>query len=503
MELVIGSQRTVIIAVFTLFIVIQLVYAFHSRKTLSKTALDKYVSEFYTGGRGMGSVIVAFMVAASLSGAGVFMGMPGSAYVIGQSFFVICFFSLSANFIMLGTAGKKTGICARRGNLQSFISLLVDRFDRSKGFSTLSSVVLLVFLGMFAANTYTGGAKLFQAMTGQSYTMGLVIFTVMILVTAILGGITGVATAIAIQGVIMTVCCIVLFAFGVGSVGGFDNVFSTLVKTAPEWFAPNWSWQMVVGYAFLMGPMCIALPQGAMSSLVHKNTKSLHSAIKIGVVAMFIWEMCLNFLAPVARYTFPDLLINGYSADMAIPFLVINKMPSVAAGLCLAGVAAAVQSSINGMAVTLSSVVVKDLFEIWRPNTSAKTLKKVSQISTIAICIILFWWASDPPPLLALLVMYASGGLAAAFAAPIILGNYWPRANKYGASAAIIFGVAAYLLTDKKIILTFFPFGSVMAGVIVSFIAMIIVSLLTPKTTWETITRWFSPTYFGAEETYK
>lgn len=498
-----NSQRAVIIAVFATFIIAQLGYAVYSRKNMKSSTLDKYVKDFYTGGRGMGGIVVALMVAAGVAGAGVFMGMPGRAYATGQPYMFSCFWSLTMNFMVLGVLGKKTGIIARRAGISSYVGVMADRYENDKLFRVVSSIMFLLFLGMFAANTYSGGAKLFEAMTGQSYTTGLIIFTILILVSTLLGGVKGVAGAIVLQGAIMTLAIVVFFIGALINVGGFSPVYHTLAETCPEWFEMNsngymTTWQGVINMAITLGLLTFTMPQAAMGALVHKNTKSLHAAIKIGVCVVFIWSMGLNLLIPVIKYVFPDLT-EHVSADLGIPYLVMSSMPAWVAGLCLAGVCAAVQSSLNGMAVSLSAVIVKDLWETLKPDSSPKTMKTVSTVATILVCVCLFWFAKDPPPLMSVVGVYASGGLAAAFTAPYLVGMYWPRANKYGAMASMIVGVIVYVTVENKMFLPNFAFGGIAAGVIGAVLTMVVVSLLTPKTNYETILRWFGRDYFGSE----
>jgi sodium/pantothenate symporter len=397
--------------------------------------------------------------------------------------------------------GKKTGIIARRGNIQSFLGLSYDRYEHNKIYCVLSGVILLVFFTMFAANTYAGGAKLFQAMTGQSYTTGLLIFTVIVLVTALMGGVKGVAGAIVFQGAIMTFAVLTFtvlgLRYGVQSAGSMENVYRSLIKTAPQYFDLSTSvssWPVVVFFAISGGMLAYTMPQATMGTLVHKNTKSLHSAIKIGTIVVFIWIMGLTLLNPIVKYTFPDL---GKYTDLGIPLLVIKTMPAWVAGLCLAGVSAAVQSSLNGMAVSLSSMVVNDIIFAFIPKASPEKMKKITLATTTAICILLLLLAWNPPAFLYEISIYSVSAIGVAFGMPVLLGYYWKRANAWGAIAAIVTGIPTYIYVFH---LPGVPYNSgLVAGLVVSFIADVVVSLLTPKPMLGTIKRWFCASYYDKE----
>ena len=133
------------------------------------------------------------------------MGVPGYTYTFGAIWMVCCFFSLCTNFMVLGLIGKRVGIVARRTKSNTFVELFMNRYENSKVFGALSCLVVLFFLGAFAVSTITGGGRIFQILTGADYRIGLAIFTALVVVAALTGGVKGVASAIVIQGIVMTI----------------------------------------------------------------------------------------------------------------------------------------------------------------------------------------------------------------------------------------------------------------------------------------------------------
>lgn len=124
-----------------------------------------------------------------------------------------------------------------------------------------------------------------------------------------------------------------------------------------------------------------------------------------------------------------------------------------AAGLVLAGVCGAVQSSVGGMVVSLAGTFVSDIYsKLINPNAKPETVKKLNMCSIIVVAIIVFLFACDPPELLASLITYASGGMTVAFFHVLLLGLFWKPGKEYGAVAGIISGIALFLLIDKGIL---------------------------------------------------
>ena len=282
-----SSTRMVIIFVFALYTILLLGYSLYTRKAMNEGKGD-YISKFYTGGRNGGVLMTAMMVSAGVAGAGVFMGVPGYTYTFGAIWMVCCFWSMCTNFMVLGLIGKRVGIVARRTNSQTFVELLMNRYNKNKLVGALCGLVVLFFLGAFAVSTITGGGRIFQILTGQDYRIGLAIFTVLVIIAAITGGIKGVASAIVIQGIVMTISVIVLFFMGITSTGlSYTGTIHALLDTNPDWFVPT-SIKTVISFAFLWGITTFTMPHVTMTTLTYKDTNTLHRAIKIGTIVVAI-----------------------------------------------------------------------------------------------------------------------------------------------------------------------------------------------------------------------
>lgn len=487
-----SSSRAIIIGVFAIYTVVIFVYSLLSRKVMKSAKAENYLSQYSTGGRDMNTLMVAFMVAAGVAGAGVFLGVPGYIYTYGSVWLVCAFWSMTGNFMVLGQVGKKTGIVARRVNAQSFVDLLMHRYNKNKVFGYLSCFCLLFFLGAFAVSTITGGGRIFQVLTGLPYWIGLAIFTVLVIIAAVSGGVKGVATSIMIQGIVMTVCVILLFVFGINSAGPLGDVVKNLAETQPEWFTPVWKPSMVISFAILWGFTTFTLPHVTMSALTYKNTQTLHKAIKVGVIVYAIWLIGLNLLVIPIKVLFPVL----ESADLGIPTLAVTALPAWTAGLVLAGVCAAVQSSVGGMIVSLTACFVKDFWvSLVKPDTKPETIKKITMSATIVISLIIFAFAVKPPQLLAALITYSTGGLMCAFTHTMLLGYYWKGANEYGAIAGIVSGIGLYLLINSGVLPWSLGMNASVMATALSTIIMIIVCKLTPKSPYGVIATWFGKEY--------
>ena len=61
-----GNARLVVIVTFFVYTAGMLLIGWLAKKNMDRVAINKYIDEFYTGGRGMGAIVVAMMIAAGL-----------------------------------------------------------------------------------------------------------------------------------------------------------------------------------------------------------------------------------------------------------------------------------------------------------------------------------------------------------------------------------------------------------------------------------------------------
>ncbi len=439
----------------------------------------------------MSGFVVGMMIAASLVSSGSFMGGPGLSYNVGGSFVLVSYSIILINFSVLTQVGKKVGIVARRINAHSFLQLLTHRFNNNKVVGITGLLAMIAFLSSIAIAQFIGGARLFEVMTGLPYWVGLLLFSLVVIFIAALGGIRGVSTAIAFQGIVMSLAVIFLLFATISYLGPLQPVFENIALNSPNpaFITPSlFAIRNQISLWILFGVAVVAYPHGVMGTLVYKNTRSLHNAIKVGMVVLLIWQICLATLGFLARGVLPALAV----ADYAIPALAMKVLPTTLAGITLAGVSGAIQSTVAAVFLIMSSAIVKDAYQTYiNPKAENVTMKKVTLASLVVISLVVFAAALFPPPQLQYLIMFASGGLAAAFLWPLLLGLYWMRCNEYGAVAGMIGGMATYLVAQRNILNIKMGMDPIVIAIIVSGILVIGVSMLTPKTPKGIIQIWF------------
>jgi SSS family solute:Na+ symporter len=188
------------------------------------------------------------------------------------------------------------------------------------------------------------------------------------------------------------------------------------------------------------------------------------------------------FPGVMARFIFPDLP----RADLVFPTMVTELLPVGLRGLVIAGLVAAIMSSIDSTLHSASTLVTMDFVKKWRPHISANSLTKVGRTVTLCFMVFSALWT----PVVArfsTLFEYLQSALAflvPPVAAVFFLGVFWSRANSKSVMTALI-GSHAFsisVLTLRQ--LSWFPEIHFLIWAFVFFLTalflMVTVSLLSP-----------------------
>ena len=192
-----------------------------------------------------------------------------------------------------------------------------------------------------------------------------------------------------------------------------------------------------------------------------------------------------------------EIVLGGDIIVLATPE--IAGLPYVISGLVAAGGLAAALSTADGLLLTIANALSHDFYyKMLDPNASTARRVTVSKMLLLVVAIIAATVAAQKPADILFLVSAAFSLAAAAFFPALVLGIFWARANKWGATLGMISGLSItfyYMATTQPWLRTVFgvtspiadniwwgiqPISAGLWGVPLGFAVIIIVSLLTP-----------------------
>ena len=471
------------LAPLVLFLLVALVVSIIVRAR-SRAAGGSFVNRYFIGNRALGGFVLAMTTIATYGSVSSFVGGPGQAWQIGFGWVYMAVVQVTALVLLYGIFGKKMALVGRKLNAVTVVDIMRARYG-SNALANISALVIVLFFAATMVAQFVGGAKLFEAVTGYSYTVGLALFGIAVILFTTIGGFRGVAVTDALCGIAMLVGIVVLAGGILEAGGGYENIMETIAATNPAMLEPFSDGAMppslYLTQWLLVGVFTFVLPQSVVRTLGYKDTKSLHSAMIWGTViigAMMIGVTSLGVLS--AGVLMEDLAAYGGSVDNIIPTVIVESLPPLLAGVAIVGPVAASISTVSSLLISSASAIIKDIcLHACATHGVQPRERKVavwSQATTLVIGVIVFVLSIVPPDVIWKINMFAFGGLETAFFFVLVCGLFWKRANATGALLSMAGGTLAYcacMAVGFKVA----DLHQIVIGIVVAAVLMLVGSL--------------------------
>lgn len=487
------SKQIIVLAVLIIYMIVNMVVGLKVSHIEKGQKTGSFLQNYFIGGRSMGGLVLAMTLVATYTSASSFLGGPGLAADWGLTQSWVAAIQIGTAFLTLGVLGKKMAIISRRINAVSITDYFKARYN-SPAVVILCGLCLVVFFITQMVAQFIGGATLVETVTGLPYWAGLALFGVIVILYTSIGGFKAVVMTDTLQGIIMTIGTFLLLFFVIKAGGGMGEITAQLNATNPGWdllgkgpfseglstLSPGY----MISFWVLVGVGVLGLPQTAVRGMGFKDTQSMHRAMMYGTVVVGILMIGMHFAGALTLPLLPEEGIS--STDAVIPYVVMEYMPSVAAGFFLAAPLAAVMSTVSSLLILASATIIKDLYLTYivkADENDEKVNKKVpvySTLITIVIGVIVFIFALSPPDIIVWINLFAMGGLEATFFWPLIGGLYWKKGNSTCCIWSIIVGVATFIFFNQVKIAPY-HIHEIVFGLIAGGIAYFVAGLVSKK----------------------
>ncbi|MEX2601328.1 MAG: sodium:solute symporter [Balneolaceae bacterium] len=437
-------------------------------------------ADYFLAGRHLGWMIVGASIFSSNIGSEHLVGLAGSGATDGVA---MAHYELHAwCLLVLGWVMVPFYIRSRVFTMPEFLEKRFSPLARAllSGISLVAYVLTKIAVGIFA------GGVVFSVLMPDISFMGLDSFWIgsilVILFTGaytVLGGLRAVAYTEALQTIVLVFGSLLVLIYGLQAIGGWgalydiagEDMFNLWKPLVPEGMDATWApvleenrmaWYFNSNYPWL--GMLFAAPivglwywttdqyivQRALgaANIQQARRGSIGAAfLKLLPVFIFIIPGIITYaLAQSGEIaSLQEALIdeNGevitQNAQAAFPMLVTEVLPVGIRGIVVAGLLAALMSSLAGVFNASSTLFTMDFYKKFRPESSEERLVWMGRIATVIMVIIGLLWIP---------VIQGSRGLydylqgVQSYLAPPIfvvffLGVFYKRLNKEGCLAAL------------------------------------------------------------------
>ena len=425
---------------------------------------------------------------------GTFLGTPGTIYGVGYAGMAISV--PGAVFCMILPAlliGRKLITLGHKYGFLTMADYLTDRYD-SKVMSGVLGIMMLFFLIPMMGAQIIGAGVIVYVFTGLPEWVGVVGMGIIVILYCMTGGMQGAMMTDVIQGSLMIATAIVTFVVSIVMGGGFSNINQTLHSMNEAYLTfPGANgympWTYYVSNIVLWSFFTMGQPHLFTKFFAMKDHKTMFKAILLGTAGMFFSATLIEWAGVNGIAT----IQNIEKADQIVPMILQRGLNPFLASIFIAGIVAAGMSTIDGILVTTTGAVTRDIYQkLVNKNATDESVMKLSKVITVIIGILVICFGVFQPGSIFEINLFAFSGMAI-FVVPILFGIYWKKATAKGAIAAVVTGVISLLLftLNPSVKALALGFHALFPTTIISAIVMVIVSKFTKAPSQETIERHF------------
>lgn len=464
------------IAIYLLFITFEGSFQRKSTKT---------TSGLFSANRGIGSLAMLCTLAMSMFSGLTYNGFPAAAYRTGIGYMAPVGGAIGQSIIIV-VLGYRLWVTGRRYGTSTPAGYFRERYE-SEGYGYFVAILMVIFIIPYVAMQIMTIGDTVEVTTGIPYMVAVGIFTVVIAIHCILGGLKSVAFMAVFHAALAIVALFMLFF---SLIGGFDGGMAGIIETVsanPEtaklltWTGTGINdWKGTLANATTGSFVVIAWPHIFTRSFANRGKKNFKAqAIGIPLMMAVIYPMLVMIGAVIgpaylgAGFETPDRIIPTLATQFAPPFVAFMSM------LCLCAFAV---STSDSFFLVAGQFATEDVFMHVNYKKGKKVddkkgvlVGRIVMFAVMAVMLVVVWFR--PAGVIDLAYKMSSPFFACVLPA-LVFGLYWRKATKYGAWAGTLCGlvVTAYF--------TFFgtpPLGlsALIWGLLVNFTLFIVVSLAT------------------------
>ncbi|TGD74370.1 Na+/glucose cotransporter [Mangrovimicrobium sediminis] len=405
--------------------------------------------ELFLAGRSLGPAVIGLSLFASNISSTTLIGLPGAAWEHGIS---VANYEWMAALVLLFTAVFVLPVFIR-SRITTIPEVLEQRFDaRLRKYLSAVSLFLSIVLDT-AGSLYAGALVLMLFFPGLDLAATCAAMALFAGIYTAAGGLRAVVYTDVLQATVLLLGSLILSLLVFGE---FDYNWSRVVDSvdpghmslirpmddpALPWLGTLIGLPLLGFYYWTMNQYVAQRLLGARDVQAAARGAMLAAALKL--LPLFLMVMP----GAMAISLFPDL----ERADTVFPRLIAEYAPAGLAGLMLAGLMAAIMSSVDSTLNSASTLLMVDFVKPRHPQMSTRSIARWGRVCTLVLMLLAALWApaiDHFPGLFAYLQQtfaYVTPPLVAVFAAGFCSRRIGARAALFGLALGHGFAALAFV----------------------------------------------------------
>ena len=393
--------------------------------------------DFYVAGRQLTPFILAATITATNVNLYSFIGQAGVAYEHGIS---IIWQTWTGNMALV-FSGLFVLPVLRRLRVRTIPEFLEMRYSGAVRY-------LVAFLWIFRLAFWLGvvlytAVIAAQTLTGvNSFTLWVIIFSVITIIYTMLGGMWSVALTDTLQFVFMLAGALIVLPIVMSEVGWWQGLALQLPENHLQLISQTgkYNWKFVLAI-WLLGIQWACVDQGLLQrAFGGSNIKTVAKGLVLAGIITTPFALLWNLPGLAAS----SLFANLENADSAMPMVLATYLPHIILGFVFCGLLAAQMSTISSNLNAVATLFTNDLYtRIFNRKASNKDILKIARIITIVAGCFMIGFSYLVPKLGGAVEAYLTIiGIMdmPLFVVAILYGLLWKRSTWQGAVAGYLAG---------------------------------------------------------------
>ncbi len=398
---------------------------------------------YFLAGRNAGWFVIGASLFASNIGSEHLVGLAGtgaaSGVAVGQ-------FEILASLILLVLGWVFVPFYLRSG-----VATMPEFLERRYSPATRWYLAVISIVGYVLTKisvTVAAGGIVFKSLMGLDFWTGALIVVVATGVYTVFGGLRAVLYTDVLQAVVLIVGASVVSVLGLNELGGWGRMtelagdgFMNMWLPATD---PDFPWTGILLGAPILGVWYWCTDQFIVQRVL--AARDIDQARGGAIFAGFLK------LLPLFIFVIPGVVAYGLAQtgrielarpDMALPTLIGVLLPVGLRGLVVAGLLAALMSSLSSVFNSCSTLVTLDIYKKFRPEATERRLVIVGQLSTVVLVGLALAWVPFMSRISGQLYQYlqsVQAYISPPIAAVFLVGVFWKRMNARGAMISLVGG---------------------------------------------------------------
>ncbi|GAB4293539.1 MAG: sodium:solute symporter [Ignavibacteriaceae bacterium] len=425
-------------------IIIYFLFIFYRGFLYYKSHSD--AEEYFLAGRKLTWPLIGLSLYASNMSSSSLVGMAASGYETGFSVFS---YEWMAAVVLIIFAIFFLPFYLSSG-VYTMPEFLERRYSKKIRYY-FSALTIIGNIGIDTAATLYAGALVIKIVfPGIELWESILVLAIVSGLYTIAGGLTAVVYTDSIQAVLLIIGSVIITVNVFSKIGSWDAVTAILppdhfriFQPADDRFLPwpgVFTGVLLLGFYFWGTNQFIVQRALGAKNIRHGQWGSLFAGFLKVSTPLFL----MILPGAMARVLYPDL----ENANLVYPTLLFDLLPVGLLGLVLAGLIAAMMSSIDSALNSASTLVTMDFIRVLKPGISSEGLMWAGRIVTFIFMVLSALWAPqiDKFPTLWDYLQNALSFISPPIVALFVTGVFWKRANSKGALVSIVAGIFCSLI---------------------------------------------------------